>query len=109
MSTELTPSKRRSILIATLRDKRLWPSGFSWNFQTCTTCAIGLFEQMFSREEVCNEYRGMEKMLALPEMDFNETFCLAFSSKTYGTTDYKKITPAMVADHLETVHKRLPD
>jgi len=95
---------RREMLIAALRDEKTWPCDFEWNFTNCKTCAIGLFEQLFQQP---NNHREMLTLLGLPIEDFDDTFCLAFAAKTYGTDDYKSITPTMVADRLEQVHRQI--
>lgn len=100
MTTELTPAMRRSILIATLRDKTLWPDGFEWNYARHDTCAIGLSERLFQREFKVR-WRNPCHELGL-SADQN-----TYLFNGWGFQGQASVTPEMVADRLEEMHRSL--
>jgi hypothetical protein len=106
MSTELTPSMRRSVLIAALRDEQLWPKGFRWNYDFCKTCAAGLAERIGlcvgEDEASINWAVPVTKALGLRPDQGARVFY-----STHGVLRLSEVTPAMVADRLETIHREL--
>lgn len=97
MSTEITPVMRRSVLIATLRDKTLWPEGFEWNYVRRCQCAIGLSAKLFGREfdiswgKPCPEF-------GLSGDQVDDLF------NGWGMRQ-DMVTPTMVANRLEKMHR----
>lgn len=103
MSRELTPSMRRSVLIAALRDPTTWPEGFEWAFARCRTCGLGLFAEMLDTQpyDEVRIWSRVERGLGLTERQAVIVF-----GRTYEQPD-SSVTPAMVADRLEATHREL--
>jgi len=91
MSTELTPSMRRSALISLLRDRSRWPKDFKWDFACGHSCAIGLGERV-----------GLIRSIftLLPDLGLPDGIT-AFKRSGYPGFETWDVTPEMVADHLE--------
>jgi len=113
MSPNLTPSMRRSATISMLRDTKQWPAGFSWNFEQCSTCAIGLY---------CKTFENRTPKNVFPSFALNDSNEMWHIMNTLGLPDlwtafhifgysypcpFNKVTPHMVANRLEMVHKKL--
>lgn len=100
MTTAITPAMRRSILIATLRDKTLWPKGFEWNYTRRETCAVGLAERLFGTEDMFISWRQPYTPFGLSGEQAFDVFI--------GVGLYQHlVTPEMVADRLEEMHRSL--
>lgn len=99
MTTELTPTMRRSILIATLRDKTLWPKDFVWNYAHRCTCAIGLAERVFGQRLHVSYSMPCSELGLEPGQSMN------LFNNGYGHQG--NVTPEMVADRLEEMHRSL--
>ena len=98
-------AKNRLALIALLRDRASWPPHFQWNFNNCSTCAIGLAfkTKIVGMEDLGRQY--LDPLLGLTDQQGREVFA-PMGQETYGMPRFQ-VTPEMVADHLETVHARL--
>lgn len=116
MSRELTPAALRSVLIATLRDRQLWPPDFQWDFSSCTTCAMGMLMELMQRPNLVymvEHEKETAKLLGLDDDDVTRIFAtpvwrvpdLASDSQRHASWD--AVTPEMVAKRLELVHQRL--
>lgn len=103
MSRDLTPSMRRSALIAALRDPTTWPEGFAWDFSNCRRCGIGLFIKMLDPGPYSQitAWDRVEYGLGLTQSQA----CTVFG-RAYQIAD-SQVTPAMVADRLEQIHREL--
>jgi hypothetical protein len=104
VSQTLTPSMRRSVLIAALRDPTTWPPGFAWNFWKCSQCAIGLYCQSFEHRTTnwaTEEMQRIAQTLGMTQEAADHVFGYAYD------VGPELVTPAMVADHLEAIHREL--
>lgn len=107
MSTQLTPAMRRSALIAALRDPNLRPDGFEWDFTDCRSCAVGMFQRLMPAVQRTNDEATdtfMARALGMSEADAHSTFVSAWPAYRCSHTS---VTPSMVADRLERLHKEL--
>lgn len=105
MTTEMTPAMRRSVLIATLRDKTLWPKGFEWNYASRSTCAIGLTEKLWPNIHIRIHWFTPCPEFGLSDGEVNQVF-----GGLYYTPPFMRdtpVTPEMVADRLEAIHRSL--
>lgn len=100
MSTEMTPAMRRSVLIATLRDKSMWPEGFVWDYRGRCTCAIGLLEKQLGRDFYVSSWGGFWE-IGLSGAQAMDVF---FNGQLGGGSG---VTPEMVADRLEGMHNAI--
>jgi hypothetical protein len=95
---------RRSVLIAALRDPEMWPEDFYWNFQVCTTCGAGLAKRLgLAQQEGMSEgwLPPVRDALGLTQEQALEVFVRdAFKVGSH-------ITPNIVADRLEKIHRVL--
>jgi hypothetical protein len=104
VSQTLTPSMRRSILIAALRDEAL-QDGHKWNFCHFPGCAVGLADRLFNLSMIPKDGRTkVENPLDIMEQYFG--VWEPFGCDAYPVAD-EHVTPAMVADHLEAIHREL--
>lgn len=96
MSDEPTPQQfeNRRILIAALRDRSKWPKGFKWDFERCSTCAIGLSRRLGLASKVSWAPFAMTKAFAIPAAMFQSAFLWSGGPEV-------EVTPEMVADRLE--------
>lgn len=126
MTTTITPAMRRSILIATLRDKTLWPEGFKWDFSNCDHCAMGMLLSQTNQDHrivyapVTYQAKTGE-LLGLNTRQVKDIFSTPVNAATpelseaYHITTWEAhrhktwtdVTPAMVADRLEEMHRSL--
>lgn len=100
MTTEMTPAMRRSILIATLRDRTLWPKGFEWNYAHRYSCAMGLAERLWKEIKLSIYWCMPCPALGLSDEQVNHVFGGRYEAAT-------SVTPEMVADRLEEMHRSL--
>ena len=115
MTQTLTPSMRRSVLIAALRDPGIWPRDFKWHFGSCTSCAMGLLAALTRDENAPIFYvtavDWAADRLGLPRLAANDLFNpLQEASRNrfgYQFTHLSQITPDMVADRLQAIHREL--
>lgn len=117
MSKELTPAMRRSVLIAALRDEKLWPSEFKWAFNHCDHCAMGLYFGMMNVPAPSGgthaHKEAIGEVLGLSDRQVTEVFDTPAYAPTnelwFDTVDeaYLAVTPAMVADRLEAIHREI--
>ena len=96
---------RRLKLIAALRDPSMWPEGFRWRFFHCESCGVGLLQQALCvpRPGDINTDEFMSKALGISVKQAQ----MFISPCVYGVRDHASVTPAMVADRLEAVHRTL--
>lgn len=102
MTTEMTPAMRRSVLIATLRDRTLWPKDFEWNYAHRCSCAIGLTEKLWPKINIRIYWFTPCPELGLSDGQVNQVFGLLYYPFTRAP-----VTPEMVADRLEEIHRSL--
>lgn len=103
MTTEMTPAMRRSILIATLRDKTLWPKHFEWNYHLRCSCAMGLAERLWKEIKPFFWWGTPCPELGLSDEQVNHVF----GGRYEAATGQASVTPEMVADRLEEMHRSL--
>lgn len=107
---QTTEQKNRLTLIALLRDQSNWPPGFEWNFQRCSTCAIGLAFRTKAVAMIDEGRQYLEPVLGLTKAQGIEIFAPDEmpdgTAKGYGMPRYE-VTPEMVADRLEAAHYHL--
>lgn len=115
MSTEITPSMRRSVLIAALRDPTTWPDKFKWFYGSCHSCAIGLLcglrlvnadpaDENTAISEC--ERSAISEHLGLSPEQAKKLFwrCGADLESSFPPHG---VTANMVADELEAMHREL--
>ena len=80
-----------------LRHKEVWPDRFKWNYDTCTTCAMGLANRLWSmrlRDGAFNYIEGTARQFKMnPDLAFTIFYSLGRSGQT--------ITPEHVADAID--------
>lgn len=107
---QTTEQKNRLTLIALLRDQSKWPAGFAWNFQSCSTCAIGLAFKTHAIGMIDEGRQYIEPVLGLTQRQGIDIFAPhtlpGGLAEGYGLPR-REVTPEMVADKLEAVHLRL--
>ena len=86
----------RAELIALLRNTADWPEDFTWFYNDCRTCAIGLHAKVdghLDPEKIeCDD--AMKEALGLGDMTFSRIFYDMCGGSGH-------VTPRMVADALE--------
>jgi hypothetical protein len=100
MSKELTPAMRRSVLIAALRDEEMWPDGFVWEYNNCDRCASGMYQKLYAP--------GIHSYYSVgDDLGLNETQARHVFNGRWLPVCRSAVTPAMVADRLESIHREL--
>ncbi len=102
-----------------LRHPDLWPAGFSWNYNWCHQCAMGLAHQLWKSFPVGagDHNAGASVMARAFGIPFTEALKIFYGhgdwapvkNKRYGflklrsktVTDFGKVTPDMVADQID--------
>lgn len=97
-----------------LRHPELWPKDFTWHFDKCTKCAMGLAHELWFKNEKWNFDREhvpsyMARAFAMPLGEAQEIFMQNMWSKNkilglsipFTEKDFSDITPEMVADEIE--------
>jgi hypothetical protein len=102
MSRDLTPSMRRSVLIAALRDPKLWPDGFEWEYGCHGTCAIGLAAKMFGCAMDRESSAALSEAIGVDHLRGHRLFIEGLT--TFGTMN---VRPEWIADRLEAIHREL--
>lgn len=109
---------RRSVLIAALRDKSLWPPNFYWQFSNCSSCAMGLLMRMHGKSVDGGTDAFVDvtaEMLGIDAIDAKGIFCRpAWDAPDYAKSPekqaaYAAVTPELVAARLEHIHATLSD
>ncbi len=107
---QATPETRRARLIELLRDRSSWPPNFAWNFQNCSTCALGLAWETICVGAPHSGRNHIDPLLGLSYAEsgpvFAPTTLLDGTAEGYGIPRYL-VTPEMVADRLEALHNRI--
>lgn len=88
-----------------LRHRELWPKEFVWDYQSCSTCAMGLASKLWNYDT----YREVDDSAVLQAverlgMEHEPALRILGGShleQTYGTTFYCSVTPEMVADQID--------
>jgi hypothetical protein len=80
-----------------LRNKETWPSNFKWNFSFCENCAIGLAYRTWPSTIPVPTFEYMKRAFGLSEDQARLLFADGYG--TCGTC----ITPAMIADRIDTL------
>lgn len=110
-------------LAYSLRHPETWPEGFVWDFNECSSCAMGLAHALWNGPEVPDEFGRTEtnrtycsqtaRMLGMPLTDVEDIFLdneWTRQPKTFlgfipaGKTDpvpFEDVTPEMVADAID--------
>src|SRR5262245_54349635 len=101
MSRELTPSMRRSILIAVLRDNSLWPDGFEFDYEDCQHCASGLYRALYAPGT--SSFYEVGRQLGLSHDQTVDVFN-GCEMRMHSLTVSGRVTPEMVANRLEQIH-----
>jgi hypothetical protein len=90
-----------------LRDRRLWPKGFEWNYKNCNSCAIGMAAKLWGKESVYG-WGEDERTAWLP----NGTIHSNASNRIFtelrrhiGKNSMSEITPEDVADAIDAYLK----
>jgi hypothetical protein len=100
----LTPAMRRSALIALLRDRSMWPPDFRWSFRDCRTCAIGMLREAMPGMKwdiVKDQDVNMARELGISRSAAYDIFIAHHGMES------REITPEMVADRLEHLHREM--
>jgi hypothetical protein len=100
----LTPAMRRSALISLLRDDSMWPDGFRWDFRDCGTCAIGMLQEAMpglAWETMTDQDVNMSRALGITRAAAYDIFIAHHGMESH------EITPEMVADRLEHLHREM--
>lgn len=111
MSGEITPAMRRADLIDMLRDRTRWPEGFVWEFSNCHRCGMGLLLEKYGYGpvEVGTQARIAE-LLGLSLLQVAAVFTIpsrGFENPHERLAAMALVTPEMVADRLEVVHRQI--
>lgn len=114
MSTNLTPSMYRSMLISMLRDKSLWPKDFVWDFSKCQTCAMGMLIETVNSQSLIYDHKVGE-ILGISCGEVSTVFKKPAHEVPipYKMQEFIKalqdVTPEMVANRLERLHNELKE
>lgn len=100
-SPVLDPSLRNLAYI--LRHREWWPEGFEWNYQHCSTCAIGLSDKLWG----VRPYKLDDG--ALPELSqsYHDIFADSDTKRTFWDRvflrelKFHQVTPEQVADQID--------
>lgn len=84
------------VLATILRDRRLWPEGFVWNYEYCRSCAIGLANRLLG---VNAEYFDTSLRRQI-ELSVGTSLSL-FGANAYSPIADDKVTASNVADRIE--------
>jgi hypothetical protein len=89
-----------------LRNRNLWPQGFKWDYDHCSSCAMGLAARLWSKHiriggewEIKSNARIVGKAIALPHAIAKVVFTELFNHKN---TPAPQISPNDVADWLDS-------
>src|SRR5271166_4191473 len=83
------PPKTLAGLAVALRHKELWPTDFKWNYDNCSTCAMGLAIRLFGFRP------SMKVLFSIPSGDVTEIFADRKGKRS------EDITPEEIADRIE--------
>lgn len=103
-----------------LRHPETWPKGFSWDYGSCSTCAMGLAIRLIHPqfdEYILNEWwdqkitRTVRTIVpdakSMPLREFHNIFWWA-DSGPFGHLSAGSVTPDMIADAIDAYLARSP-
>ena len=79
-----------------LRHKELWPADFTWNFNMCETCAIGLAHRLWPQHIEKPHAGFMAQAFGIDAVSARQIFGNGYYS-------ISPVTPEMVADRLDAI------
>lgn len=87
-----------------LRHKDLWPKYFTWNYNRCNQCAVGLAAELWGHVNTDSVYTAMDDMAILMDMPgYAVTDIFSGGGHWMSKVEYKlkDVTPEMVADQID--------
>ena len=83
-----------------LRHREMWPGGFEWNYNECSTCAVGMARRLWE-SSIPTRYcisEDVAKAFGMRECDASLIFIRAARRRYILATS---VTPEMVADDID--------
>jgi|SRR5882672_1060163 len=88
-----------------LRHKGLWPKGFSWNYNKCETCAMGLASQLWGVHiRLAHTHLAVEDISELMKMPYEKAADIFYGGGDWMDQvkrQFEDVTPEMVADQID--------
>lgn len=98
-----TPSLKN--LSHVLRHKELWPGGFRWDYNQCTSCALGLAHELWIQKYNQRPYGTWMALKNLSiKFDMSEvcaSLIFIFAHEANQVPSRSNVTPEMVADQID--------
>ena len=83
-----------------LRDKELWPTGFTWNYGRCDQCAMGMAVELWFKTKTLGVEEHIDLIIEQLDLEF-EVAEVIFLNNPNGRLNMSLVTPEMVADEID--------